>query len=238
MKIKSFPFEVKVDLEKNEFEGYASTFGNTDLVGDIVEKGAFKKTIQERMPKNLIKVLWQHYDPMGVPKHMEEDSKGLYVVAKVSKTRENEDRLQLMKDGVVDRLSIGYDVVKREVDDSAKDRTVRLKELKLYEFSPVTFPANEEAVITGVKNMELEGLLKRIPQLEQYLKTGCTFPTVNRQAVEAAIKALQALLVTFEEPGEPTPKGQEPPMLDGIDPDEFQSVLSELRNYRKLTFGG
>jgi len=57
-----------VDLEKYEFEGYASTFGNEDLVGDIVEKGAFKKTIQERLPKNLIKVLWQHYDPMGVPK--------------------------------------------------------------------------------------------------------------------------------------------------------------------------
>jgi len=238
MEIKSFPFEAKVDLEKYEFEGYASTFGNVDLVGDIVEKGAFKKTIQERLPKNLIKVLWQHYDPMGVPKHMEEDSKGLYVVAKVSKTRENEDRLQLMKDGVVDRLSIGYDVVKREVDDSAKDRTVRLKELKLYEFSPVTFPANEEAVITGVKGRELEELLKRIPQLEQYLKTGYTFPTVNRQAVEAAIKALQALLVTFEEPENSTPKSQEPPMLDGIDPEEFQSVLSELRNYRKLTFGG
>ena len=238
MLIKSFPFEAKVDLDKNEFEGYASTFGNRDLVGDIVERGAFAKTIQERFPKGMVKVLWQHYDPMGMPKHMEEDSKGLYVVAKVSKTRENQDRLQLMKDGVVDRLSIGYDVVKREVDDSAKDRTVRLKELKLYEFSPVTFPANEEAVITGVKGRELEELLKRIPQLEQYLKAGRVLSAANRQKVEAAIKALQALLVTFKEPEKSTPKGQEPPMLDGIDPDEFQSVLSELRNYRKLTFGG
>ena len=233
MEIKSFPFEAKVDLEKYEFEGYASTFGNEDLVGDIVEKGAFKKTIQERLPKNLIKVLWQHYDPMGVPKHMEEDSKGLYVVAKVSKTRENQDRLQLMKDGVVDRLSIGYDVVKREVDDSAKDRTVRLKELKLYEFSPVTFPANEEAVITGVKGRELEELLKRIPQLEQYIKAGHFLTTASRQRIEDAIKALQALLNSFEEPGEPTPKSQEPPKIEGIDPDEFQSVLEELRDFRK-----
>ena len=238
MEIKSFPFEAKVDLDKTEFEGYASTFGNRDLVGDRVEKGAFAKTIQERLPKGLVKVLWQHYDPMGLPKHMEEDSKGLYVVAKVSKTRENEDRLQLMKDGVVDRLSIGYDVVKREVDDSAKDRTVRLKELKLYEFSPVTFPANEEAVITGVKEMELEGLLKRIPQLEQYIKAGHSLTTASRQRIEDAIKALQALLVTCEEPEKSTPKSQEPPKIDGIDPEEFQSVLSELRNYRKLTFGG
>lgn len=233
MEIKSFPFEAKVDLEKYEFEGYASTFGNMDLVGDVVEKGAFKKTIQERLPKNLIKVLWQHYDPMGLPKHMEEDSKGLYVVAKVSKTRENQDRLQLMKDGVVDRLSIGYDVVKREVDDSAKDRTVRLKELKLYEFSPVTFPANEEAVITGVKGRELEELLKRIPQLEQYIKAGHFLTTASRQRIEDAIKALQALLNSFEEPEKSTPKSQEPPKIEGIDPEEFQSVLKELKDFRK-----
>ena len=195
MEIKSFPFEAKVDLEKYEFEGYASTFGNLDLVGDIVEKGAFKKTIQERLPKNLIKVLWQHYDPMGVPKHMEEDSKGLYVVAKVSKTRENLDRLQLMKDGVVDRLSIGYEVIKREVEETEDGKQVRrLKELKLYEFSPVTFPANEEAVITRVKGRELEELLKRIPQLEQYIKAG-HFTAASRQRIEDAIKALQALLV-------------------------------------------
>jgi len=239
VEIKSFPFEVKVDLEKNEFEGYASTFGNTDLVGDVVEKGAFKKTIQERLPKNLIKVLWRHYEPMGLPKHMEEDSKGLYVVAKVSKTNENQDRLQLMKDGVVDRLSIGYDVVKREIEELEDGkRIVHLKELKLYEFSPVTFAANEEAVITGVKNMELEGLLKRIPQLEQYLKAGRVLSAANRQKVEAAIEALQALLEAAEEPEKSTPKGQEPPMLDGIDPEEFQSVLDELRTYRKLTFGG
>ena len=234
MEIKSFPFEAKVDLEKNEFEGYASTFGNTDLVGDVVEKGAFKKTIQERLPKNLIKVLWQHYDPMGVPKHMEEDSKGLYVVAKVSKTRENLDRLQLMKDGVVDRLSIGYDVVKREIEELEDGkRIVHLKELKLYEFSPVTFPANEEAVITGVKGRELEELLKRIPQLEQYIKAGRVLSAASRQRIEDAIKALQALLVLFEEPEKSTPKSQEPPKIEGIDPEEFQSVLEELREFRK-----
>ncbi len=44
---------------------------------------------------------------MGVPLAIEEDDKGLYVLAQVSRTRENADRLQLMKDGVVDRLSIG-----------------------------------------------------------------------------------------------------------------------------------
>jgi hypothetical protein len=49
---------------------------------------------------------------------------------------------------------------------------------------------------------------------------------------------LRALLEAAEEPEKSTPKGQEPLQVDGIDPDEFQSVLSELRNYRKLTFGG
>ena len=133
---------------------------------------------------------------------------------------------------MVDRLSIGYDVVKREVDDSAKDRTVRLKELKLYEFSPVTFPANEEAVITGVK--EMEGLLRRVPQLAQHIKG---YDLTAARQIEDAIKALKALLDAIGEPGKPTPGGQEPP-VKGIDPEELQSVLSDLRNYRKTTFGG
>ena len=42
---------VKMDMEVSEdgkvgiIEGFASTYGNTDLGGDIVEKGAFKQTL-------------------------------------------------------------------------------------------------------------------------------------------------------------------------------------------------
>ena len=44
---KSYDFEVKSIDEKGVFIAYASTFGNTDKVDDVVEKGAFLKSLQD-----------------------------------------------------------------------------------------------------------------------------------------------------------------------------------------------
>ncbi|GAB7388990.1 hypothetical protein BSNK01_28280 [Bacillaceae bacterium] len=149
MRYLSAPFEVKADVDKGEFEGYASYFGNRDSYGDVVEKGAFADTLKNDAHR--IKVLWQHnpYQPIGKPTHMEEDSKGLYVRAKVAPTSLGKDVLVLLREGVINELSIGYVPMVDEWDNEAKVR--RLKKIKLYEFSPVTWAANELAVITGVK---------------------------------------------------------------------------------------
>lgn len=158
MEIKAIAFDdSQVNMEERTFKGYASTFGNIDEVGDIIEAGAFSKSIQERGPNGTkqIKVLWQHDAPLGMPTVMVEDSKGLYVEGKISKTRLGDEALELMRDGVVDRMSIGFSIPQgKALWDEAKQVRV-IKEVKLFEFSPVTFPANEMAVVTGVKNLEL-----------------------------------------------------------------------------------
>jgi HK97 family phage prohead protease len=42
------PFEIKSDnTSDGTIFGYGSVFGNTDSYGDIVAKGAFKKTLEE-----------------------------------------------------------------------------------------------------------------------------------------------------------------------------------------------
>lgn len=142
--------EVKADSTKRTFTGYASKFGNVDLHNDIIEKGAFSKTIQERMPKKMIKVLWQHMEPIGIPTKLEETDEGLYVEGKLSKTRLADEAIELMKDNVVDGMSIGYDIIK---DDEDEKGIRHLKELKLYEVSIVTWGANPEAMITNVKHL-------------------------------------------------------------------------------------
>ena len=125
MERKALKFEIKDnDLAGRVFSGYASTF-DVDLGGDIITPGAFKKTIDGRQDK--IKVLWQHNEPIGKSIRLYEDSIGLFVEGKVSKTRKSE-----MSD---DGLRI-------------------IREVKLFEFSPVTFPMNENAIITSVKSMK------------------------------------------------------------------------------------
>ncbi len=49
-------------------------------------------------------------------------------------------------------LSIGYGTIKSE-PDSSNSRIRLLKELKMYEYSFVTFPMNTEAMLTAAKGM-------------------------------------------------------------------------------------
>jgi len=47
MQFKTFPLEIKDVDTQGTIRGYASTFGNVDLGLDIVDKGAFKKSLKE-----------------------------------------------------------------------------------------------------------------------------------------------------------------------------------------------
>jgi len=90
-----------------------------------------------------------------------------------------------MRDGVVTELSIGYRVVKGVFDKDAE--VYRIKELQLWEYSPVTWAANDLAVVTGVKAAQLA-------------RSIATLQNVDSASVTAAIEALKALL-----PAEPDP---------------------------------
>jgi uncharacterized protein len=217
MLYKSTFTEIKADLEDNMFEGYGSFFGNVDSHGDIVEKGAFKKTIKEN--KDRIKILWQHdtWKPIGKPVHMEEDSKGLYIKAKIAQTEVGKDAMTLMRDGIVNELSIGYNVVKDEWD---RDKDIRrLKEVKLYEISAVTFASNPKATVTGVK----------FEDLIQEFKNGKFVTDIDK--IQEAIKALEALL-SMDEPSNDTQNTEKSLVIDDIDPNLYQSILQEIQKYK------
>lgn len=147
MQFKTSKFEIK-SASDNIIEGYAAFFGNVDSYGDVIEQGAFTKTLKENSKR--VKVLWQHdtSEPIGKPLEMSQDSTGLYIKAKISMTDTGRKAMELMRDGVIDEMSIGYDVMK----DEYKGKNRMLKELRLWEFSPVTFAANEKARITSAKN--------------------------------------------------------------------------------------
>lgn len=155
MEYKTFPFEVKDIDEQGVFWGYASVFGNPDAawpMPEVVEPGAFAKTLKERAHK--VRICHQHdwKEVIGKPVELREDERGLYVKAQlvldVQRARED---YALMKAGALDELSIGYQVIKDELGTVDGQKIRRLKELKLYEISPVTVAANDQAVITGVK---------------------------------------------------------------------------------------
>lgn len=129
--------------------GYGSTYDKTpDSYGDIIDRGAFKKSVGERKPK----MLWQHNrnEPIGQWVEITNTRKGLKMVGSLNlNVQRGKEAYELYKRGDIDGLSIGYRVVNSEFNNKTGIRTI--KEAKLFEVSLVTFPANENAQVTSVK---------------------------------------------------------------------------------------
>lgn len=152
---KFHTIDLKEVSDDGEFEGYASVFGVVDQGDDIVERGAFRRSIAEKGPSR-IKLLWQHNssEPIGMWKEMREDEKGLYVKGKLLQTiTRAKETLELMRAGIIDGLSIGFRTIKSARDETTGIR--RLLEVDLWEISVVTFPMLPVANITGVKATDL-----------------------------------------------------------------------------------
>ena len=161
------------------FEGYGSVFdGAPDAYGDVIAKGAFKASLKEwKSKKKLPKMLLQHGGsfgmnaddliPIGKYSEMREDETGLYLKGRLFDvdTDRTKSVYAAMKEGELDGLSIGFSTMKSKRDEESGVRT--LTEIKLWEVSLVTFPANDPARVMGVKAVgelpserEFEGFLR------------------------------------------------------------------------------
>lgn len=158
------PLQVKSFDEQGIFEGYGSVFGVEDHYHDVVERGAFAKTLAKwRAKGRLPPLLWQHdtEKPIGVYEHMEEDEHGLQVRGRllIDDVPLAREAWALLKAGAITGLSIGYNTLQAEVD--RQRNVLLLKEIDLWETSLVTFPANEQAGVTHIKTIrEFERFLR------------------------------------------------------------------------------
>ena len=158
MKTKEFNVQYK-DEGSGMIEGYASTWiRKADSWGDVVAKGAFKKTLAERWNGGKgIPFIWSHQIDnlksfIGTAE-ADEDEKGLHFIAKFDDTEEAQKVRQLYKDGRLRKFSFAYDVKESAqvtLDDNVKAN--ELRELDLYEISAVTVPANDDAGVVDVKS--------------------------------------------------------------------------------------
>ncbi|MGL5936982.1 MAG: HK97 family phage prohead protease, partial [Cetobacterium sp.] len=143
--------------ESGTFTGVLSAYGNVDYGNDVVEQGAYRKTIAENPS---IKMLWQHNpdEVIGVLS-LKDSSEGLLVEGKlnlddsVPRAKQAHSTMKFLQGhGLTMGLSIGYEVIKREVKDGIR----YLKELRLREGSIVTEPMNQLCVVTDVKAADVE----------------------------------------------------------------------------------
>ncbi len=133
------------------FSGYASVFGAVDLGKDVVEPGAFARSLQKRKVGG-IRMLYQHdpAQPIGVWTEIREDRRGLFVRGRLTPgVRRAQEVLALLRSGALDGLSIGFRAARTRRDPASGIR--RIVEADLWEISVVTFPMQPAARVETVK---------------------------------------------------------------------------------------
>ncbi|PIR33988.1 MAG: HK97 family phage prohead protease [Alphaproteobacteria bacterium CG11_big_fil_rev_8_21_14_0_20_44_7] len=148
-----FPIDIKSVDASGRFSGYASVFGYIDNQNDIILHGAFARTLAENKSGREIKLLWQHdvKEPIGYFEAIREDEFGLFVQGKLLlDVQKAKEAYALLKQGVINGLSIGYAVKHSEIDAESGARIIN--DVDLFEISLVTFPANDMAQIASVKS--------------------------------------------------------------------------------------
>lgn len=162
-----------VDVKNRTVTGYFASFDTLDSDGDVFQKGAFKKTIEEG--KSRIMHLLQHNPLMPIARpEVKEDSNGLYFVSKFDENQMNvkyiEDTLNLYASGVYNEHSVGFQTVK---EHNEKDFNL-ITEVKLWEGSTVTWGANSNTPVTGLKSIfkDRDELVNRIKNVNNAIYSG------------------------------------------------------------------
>jgi HK97 family phage prohead protease len=185
--------------------------GNVDLGGDLIDDGAFTKTLLE---KKEFPLTWLHdvRDILGVSR-VDEDSIGLKTHGVFNMAVQSaREKYALLKQGAIKSLSFGYKAVKVMWEKDVR----RLKEIKLFEIALVPFGMNPLATISAVKSHDLTlgDSLSMLLALPADIKSGRVISSANLKLIQQAAQALRALLDAAQ-PSDDTGKGGKPPDIAG-----------------------
>lgn len=163
---KNMAFELKA-LKDRQFEGYGSVFGNVDYGGDVVIQGAFAKTLADHKDRGVLpQMFWMHQMDKVPGKWlaMEEDTKGLYVKGEFVNTPLGDEIHTLVQQKAVRGLSIGFVTTERAYD---KEGNRLIKEVDLWEVSPVSLAMNPLASVTAAKS-RLSRDFEYVPETREF----------------------------------------------------------------------
>jgi len=182
------------DMKQGIVSGYFAMFGNKDLDGDVIEPGAFSKTVMERGPqgKQLIKYLLDHDKNKVVAKitNLYEDEKGLRYEAKIGSHAAGQDFQKMIESELINQHSFGFRTIKEQYDADSKANLI--KEVMMYEGSAVQFlGANPETTFIDLKSEQ--DAFNYLERLEKFVKTSdATDETLEK--LENQLKSLLDIL--------------------------------------------
>ena len=183
--VKNIALEVKdVDAQTRRVKVALAAFNNIDSDKDVIRKGAFAKSIQERGPASTSnrKIAhlryhdWEHQ--IGKMLELSENDFNLVAVSEMGRSTKGNDAFLDYQDGIIMEHSIGFQYIpdKMQLIGEGDQAYFDIKELILWEGSAVTFGANSLTptmdVSKGNKTDILEKINKEMTLLTAALKNG------------------------------------------------------------------
>lgn len=237
--IEAREIEGRVDAEAGGFSGYASTFWRIDAYFTAVAPSAFNKTLSDRRDK--ISVLYQHNPDwnIGFPTKLDVDAKGLYHDSTITEDNaEGSVALKRLRGGNRFGQSFGFKTLRERPATDADPLIVPddlpewikanlpssvyvIEEVKLYELSLVTFPANEDATITAIRSGPSAGALAQ------------TLEDLRAGRLDAASRALIAQIVAAYQSA--APERSAPPRTEDDARRDREFIVAHMAQQMGLT---
>jgi len=203
VEFRSFEGEIRDVGDGNTFVGYAAVFNSDSEPLPFVERiapGAFAKSLRNR--KRDIRLYVNHDSNMVLASRrsgtltLTEDDRGLRVEAELPDTTAGRDMRELLRAGIVDKMSFGFTIPRGGDRWSEDGRTRELREVALHEVSVVTgFPAYE-ATTAAVRSLsalsERTGMaVDDLSETLEALAAGEQVDPEKAEAIAALVKASQ-----------------------------------------------
>lgn len=204
--------EYKIALAENDtrtLEGLAVPYERETKLAPGYYETIARDAYQPDGGVGSIKLLWRHGEVIGAGTATSGHD-GVPIQARISQTSAGDDAYQLLLDGVVDSLSIGFIPLEyEETWDDDQNLHVRQKKIDIKEVSLVPWPAYDDAKVTKVRehNQEreeankmdtsaLETEVMRLRTSLNELRTAMAAPhaaaSVDRRCAAEIVKALVA----------------------------------------------
>lgn len=208
------------EVKQGFIKGVATT-PKLDSYDDIIAVGAFAASIKDRgvTGPRAVKMLAQHDSRHVIGNWLSLRYEGEQLLCEGQIDLENQKGLEYyghVKKDQVGSLSVGFTTQTRQYDEDTYVRTIIKGDLR--EISLVTFPANEEAVITQIKSDDLSKLC----ELEKLV--GKDFGLSRKQS-QALIRVVRASGLFASASGDPAP-----PEVTINPQDEAKKALDELHD--------
>jgi HK97 family phage prohead protease len=227
-----------VDTKSRRVKVVISKMGNLDYDNDVIDHGAYNKTIKERGPQGA-NLVWHLSDHQPSLKSAFGKFHELYVqgdqligVDDIVKTAWGNDGLELYAAGLINQHSVGFKTIKSEIANKGKHDEHRvIKEIQLYEGSAVLFGANDQTPTLAVgksltkEDREKEYLttLEEVNKLHKLFKSGHvtdeTYELLEMQLIQKTDKLKQLFDLHTQ------------PAANAVEPTEGEELLSVFKTF-------